>query len=76
MLEIWILFYVITTGEFDETKSITSGTIEFGSQEACERAESGIRRTTSIDKIILKCLPSGRYVESPKAASNPSEADD
>jgi len=76
MVEIWILFYVITIGESDEAKSVTSGTIEFGSQEACERAESGIRRTTSIDKKILKCLPSGRYLESPKAATNPPEADD
>lgn len=70
MVEIWILFYVITVGDYEDPKAITSGTIEFGSQEACESAERGIRRTTSVEKAILKCLPSGRYQETPPSLEN------
>ena len=76
MTEIWILFYVITTGSYSPGDTITSGTIEFGSAEACKVAANKIRGTRGIDTPALKCIPSGRFLEVPGAKQKLAEMED
>ena len=76
MTEIWILVYVITTGGYNESHPVTSGTIEFGSAEACQVGAKTIQRASALDKKLLKCIPSGRFLYEPELKQGLAEKDD
>jgi hypothetical protein len=67
MMEIWILFYVISGGAAGVGPDpLTSGTIEFGSKAACESAARRIRSAEHSHKKYTNCIASGRYVTIPE----------